>query len=92
MNLRDIPEIDKLMTQIEQTQDDWDGKCNRKECYWNLWRPNSMWDNKESMVCVSESLSDTIMTPDSKQCPSYWDYEIACGCRKDEVGILEFDK
>jgi hypothetical protein len=84
MDLRKIPEIEKLLNQIEQVQGDWDFRCSRIECYWNLWHPNSMWNNDESKVCVSESLRDTKMIPNSKSCPSYWDYEDACGCKKGE--------
>nr|RNB59542.1 hypothetical protein EDM57_04420 [Brevibacillus gelatini] len=74
------------MNRIEEVQDEWtDGKCSRKECYWNMWNPKSKYCNDEkSMICVSESLSVFKMTPNSTVCRGYWNYEDACGCKKGE--------
>jgi len=78
-----MDDLEKLIEDIEWIQDpNWDGSCNRKECYWNLYHPNSIFSDSES--CVSESLADIVMTPNSKECKGYWDYEVACGCKKGE--------
>lgn len=84
MDLRKIPEIDEMLTEIETIQGEWEGyKCSIKECYWNMWNPNYDYlCNDDSAICVSESLGEIKMTPDSTQCKGYWSYEEACGCNK----------
>lgn len=65
-------------------------KCNVTSCYWNMWSPkHEKWSNENSMVCVSESLSehcdeneDFEMMPDSTNCPGYLSYFEFCGARK----------
>ena len=80
--LEDVDSLEKMTELIAITQDnEWDGRCNRAECYWNM---NSPIKNPDDFQCVSESLCDTKMVPDTTDCPSYWDYEVACGCKKGE--------
>lgn len=80
--IEDIESLERVMELIATTQDsEWDGRCNRSECYWNM---NSSVKSLDDFQCVSESLCDTKMVPDTVDCPSYWDYEIACGCKKGE--------
>lgn len=72
--------IEEVMTAIVETQgEEWDGLCDRKECYWNMFHPIR---NPEDRQCVSESLTDTKMIPNTANCPGYWGYEVACGCKK----------
>ncbi|MGG1659541.1 hypothetical protein [Brevibacillus sp. NRS-1366] len=86
MNLRQIPEIDEMMAKIEEVQGEWaGGKCSMKECYWNMWNPKYEYlNNDDSAICVSESLADFKMKPNSADCKGYWDYKVACGCKKGE--------
>lgn len=87
VDLTQIPEIEELLIEIQKTQGTWDGKCNETNCYWNMWHPkwaHGRLDNEESKICVSESLTDTKMEPNSKKCPGYYDYHEACGCKKGE--------
>jgi hypothetical protein len=78
-----LNEFNVVFEQIAQTQDtNWDFKCDRKECYWNLWYPNEHFNDSNS--CVSESLGVFKMTPNSTGCKGYWNYEDACGCKKGE--------
>jgi len=72
-------DIKRVMQQIEEIQGDWDGKCSCTECYWNMYHPHKREDRRE---CVSESLADTKMIPNSDKCPSYWSYAEACGVSK----------
>lgn len=80
--IEDIDSLERVMELISVTQDsEWDGRCNRTECYWNM---NSPVKNPNDFQCVSESLCDMKMVPDTEGCPSYWNYEVACGCKKSE--------
>jgi hypothetical protein len=83
VNLRQIPEINKMMEKIDEVQENQDLNCNCGECYWNMWNPYSKyWNNEESKICVSESLTYFKMTPNSTDCKGYWSYEEACGRKK----------
>lgn len=81
-----LDELDQMMTKIAEMQGDWDGRCSCTDCYWNMYHPTKRADN---IQCVSESLCDTVMTPNTKECPTYWSYEIACG--KPKGGSLSHD-
>lgn len=67
-------------------------QCSMSECYWNMWNPNSkMFSGEDSKVCAGEDLSRHYdsndphkMKPNSNQCPSYWSFMDACGCKKGE--------
>jgi len=85
MNLRQIPEFDEMLTQIEDVQGEWEGyRCSMKECDWNMWNPkyDEHFYDDESTICVSESLNEFKMTPNSIDCKGYWSYQEACGCKK----------
>lgn len=81
MNLREIPEIDEMMNKIESVQENQDLSCSCTECYWNMWSPK----HNNFKTCVSESLADFKMTPNSTDCKGYWSYEEACGHKKEET-------
>ena len=87
MNLREIPEINDLMNKIESVQDkNWNGTCDCKGCYWNMWNPKSKYNNnEESKVCVSESLDEIVMTPNTTGCEGYYDFKEACGMNKEDM-------
>ena len=71
--------IEEVFRRISATQDpNWNGECSCTDCYWNMWHP----DRTDTTTCVSESLGDTKMMPDTTDCPSYWSYEVACGIGK----------
>lgn len=75
--------IEELMSKISDVQDGQDLSCNCTECYWNMFNPSSKYFNKDnSKICVSESLSDFKMSPNSTDCKGYWSYEEACGHKK----------
>lgn len=86
MNLRNIPEIAEMCEQIEKKQGVWDGSCKCTECYWNMWHPtiaSGKYNNDESKICVSESLTEFEMTPNnSSLCKGYLNYAIFCGNSK----------
>lgn len=72
-------DFERLFTKIAKMQGtEWDFQCSCKDCYWNMWSTN----RSDSFGCVSESLGDTKMNPNTKECPSYWSYQVACGCDK----------
>lgn len=75
-----LDDMDRVFAKIAEMQGDWDGKCSCTECYWNMYHPIKREDRNE---CVSESLSDTKMAPNTKKCQSYWSYEEACGKPKE---------
>lgn len=81
-DVRDIPEIAQMMDAIEDVQEGQSLRCSVIDCYWNMWSPRERWNNEESMQCVSESLSEFKMTPDSKECKGHWSYKEACGHEK----------
>jgi len=87
MNLRDIPEINELMNKIEDVQNkDWNGACSCKGCYWNMWNPKyKNYNNEESKICVSESLDEIVMNPNSKECEGYYSFREACGKSKEDL-------
>lgn len=74
-----LDDFDKLFQTIAEVQGDWNGLCSCKDCYWNMWHPTKRSDNT---ACVSESLADTKMEPNTTECPSYWSFEEACGVVK----------
>lgn len=64
---------------------EWDGTCSCTGCYWNMWNPNSKYTNSESSkVCVSESLDELKMTPNTTDCEGYYSFKEACGMTKEE--------
>lgn len=77
MDLREIiPEIKEMCEQIEKVQGDWSGACSCTNCYWNMWNPtmaNGRYNNDESKICISESLSEFKMTPNTNSCEGYWE-------------------
>lgn len=76
----DIDPLGEVMELIDITQGgEWDGRCSRVECYWNMYHPIN--DPDESQ-CTSENLAFMKMVPNTVFCPSYEDFEDACGCRK----------
>lgn len=87
MNLMQIPEIKELMEKISEVQGEWDGVCGQTDCYWNMWHPtilNGTYSCDDSKLCVSESLNEFKMTPNSINCPGYLSYLKFCGCNKGE--------
>ncbi|HDR7866532.1 TPA: hypothetical protein QCY24_000140 [Bacillus wiedmannii] len=70
-----IDEFEALFTKVAQVQGDQELTCSCTECYWNMYFPN----RSNSKECVSESLADFKMTPNSTECKGYWDYKEACG-------------
>lgn len=79
-----VDEFTDMFNKIGKTQgENFDGKCSCKECYWNMWSPNRKnFSDENSMQCVSESLADFKMTPNSLECKGYWSFEEACGHKK----------
>lgn len=69
--MRAKEEIEKefvgLFNKIGEVQEGQDLTCSCIDCYWNF---NKF--NKSNNQCVSESLSEFKMTPNSKDCGGYW--------------------
>jgi hypothetical protein len=74
-----LEDMERVFKQIAETQGEWDGQCSCTDCYWNMYHPIK---RAERTDCTSESLSDTKMAPNTKECPSYWSFEEACGVSK----------
>ncbi|MED3792430.1 hypothetical protein P4571_08235 [Niallia alba] len=72
--------IEEMLEKVEKVQESQDLNCSCTECYWNMYSPNK----NDSIMCVSESLMDFKMAPNSEQCKGYWSYEEACGHKKGE--------
>ncbi|MEK4907419.1 hypothetical protein [Niallia sp. FSL M8-0099] len=72
--------IDEMLEKVEKVQESQDLNCSCTECSWNMYSPNK----NDSTTCVSESLTDFKMTPNSKKCKGFWSYEEACGHKKGE--------
>jgi hypothetical protein len=73
---------------IEQDKN-WNGyKCTRTDCYWNMWFPTQFkgidYSAESSEVCISESLDEIKMQPNTNRCPGYTSYEGVCGHQKGE--------
>lgn len=79
-----LDDMERVMRQAAEIQGEWDWKCSCTECYWNMYHPTKGPDRNE---CVSESLADTKMMPNSTECPSYWSYATACG--RPKGGVVE---
>lgn len=80
-----LDEIDELMSKVDDIQEGQDLSCNCTECYWNLWNPSfkrPYYASEAAKQCVSESLTDFKMTPNSMKCKGYWSFEEACGHKK----------
>lgn len=79
--MKDNPlnDFERVFQEIAEVQGEWNGSCTCKECYWNMWHPTKRPDQK---TCVSESLADTKMEPNTTDCPSYWSFVDACGVAK----------
>lgn len=74
MDLHNITEIGRILNQIEDMQEGQDLSCTCTSCYWNMYRENSEhYNDEQSKFCVSESLSDFKMKPNTKSCPGYWE-------------------
>lgn len=85
MDLSKVPEISKLIEKVEDVQEGQSLMCSCKQCYWNMWMPNhKRFSGEDSKLCVSESLADFKMTPNSTSCKGYWNYKDACGVKKGE--------
>ena len=70
-----VPEIKEMLEKIGKVQGDWNGECSCVECYWNMWHPtmaDGRYNNDESKVCISESLTELKMTPNTNLCEGYW--------------------
>ena len=82
-----MDEIGRFMDKVSIVQEQQDLSCNCTECYWNLWNPSynkPYYASDRAKQCVSESLGDFKMTPNSTDCEGYWSYEEACGRKKGE--------
>lgn len=66
--MRCIEEIEKefveLFKKMAEVQEGQDLTCSCIDCYWNFTQSNNQ--------CVSESLNDFKMTPNSMECKGYW--------------------
>lgn len=74
INLTQVPEIRQMLEEIESTQGDWNGRCNETSCYWNMWDAEMLggrYNGENYKICVSESLVDLKMEPNSKGCLGY---------------------
>ncbi|WP_404293161.1 hypothetical protein LG276_00940 [Cytobacillus kochii] len=86
MMIKPLSEFDELFAKMEDIQEGQDLTCNCKECYWNLWNPNfkdKYYASEAALQCVSESLAEIKMKPNTEECPGYWSYKEACGHRKE---------
>lgn len=67
--MRSKEEIEKefveLFSKIEEVQEGQDLTCSCTDCYWNF--------NQSNNQCVSESLNEFKMTPNSLECKGYWE-------------------
>lgn len=72
--------IDELFSKIDKVQEGQEMLCSCTECYWNWYHPGT----NNSKMCVSESLADFKMTPNSTKCKGYWSYTDACGQPKEQ--------
>ena len=80
----EYPSFQEVISKIDTVQEGQDLKCSCQECYWNMWSPNHKnYNNEQSKVCVSESLAEFKMTPNSLKCKGFWSYEQACGHKKE---------
>ncbi|MED1405428.1 hypothetical protein P4U07_21910 [Bacillus mycoides] len=70
-----MDEFEAFFTKVAQVQGDQELTCSCTECYWNMYLPN----RPNLKECVSESLADFKMTPNSTECKGYWDYTEAYG-------------
>lgn len=72
---------------IEQNKN-WNGKCLCTDCYWNMWFPKKYksidYSTEDSKVCVSESLDEIKMQPNTNKCHGYMSYKEFIGHRKGE--------
>ena len=57
-------EFKKMMKRIDDVQEGQDLTCSCTECYWNYRESNNQ--------CISESLEEFKMTPNSTECKGYW--------------------
>lgn len=66
--MRSIQEIEKefveLFSKMAEVQEGQDLTCSCTDCYWNYTKSNNQ--------CVSESLNEFKMTPNSMECEGYW--------------------
>lgn len=58
-------EFFELFSKIDEVQGNQDLTCSCTDCYWNL--------TSSENQCVSESLSEFKMIPNSKECKGYWE-------------------
>jgi hypothetical protein len=66
--LKSVEEIEKeiveLISKVDEVQEGQDLTCSCTDCYWNFTQSNNQ--------CVSESLNEFKMTPNSLECNGYW--------------------
>jgi hypothetical protein len=66
--MRSKEEIEKefveLFSKMAEVQEGQDLTCSCTDCYWNFTQSNNQ--------CVSESLNEFKMTPNSLECEGYW--------------------
>jgi hypothetical protein len=58
-------EFIELFNKMAEVQEGQDLTCSYTNCYWNYTQSNNQ--------CVSESLCDFKMKPNSKECKGYWE-------------------
>lgn len=70
----DYREIVEVLKRIGDVQEGQDLSCTCTSCYWNMFRADSAHYNTENFkVCISESLGEFKMKPNTKNCPGYWE-------------------
>lgn len=57
-------ELGKLFKKIAEVQESQDLTCSCTDCYWNF--------TQSKNECISESLNEFKMTPNSLDCKGYW--------------------
>jgi hypothetical protein len=81
----ELKEIEELFLEINKVQEGQDLSCTCTDCYWNMFHPSSKFFDKDaSKICVSESLTEFKMTPNTEQCNGFYSYTEACGHPKGE--------
>lgn len=59
-----LGEIENMINKIVEVQKNQDLTCSCTDCYWNYTQSNN--------ICISESLTEFKMTPNSSECKGYW--------------------
>lgn len=71
VDLTKVPEIRAMLEEIAVIQEGWSCKCNETKCYWNMWDNTERYNSEDYKICVSESLAEFKMEPNSIKCPGY---------------------